>query len=88
MMRQFEDYHVEMAFCDCMNVDNRQLDAALAKASPQDERPRWQIGDGAEKNRCPAQGLDGEPLPERFVEIGRYENNLLFFRRYHQGRGH
>lgn len=51
MMHQVETHHVEMAFCNYTAVNNQQLSAALAEASPQDERPRWQIGDGAESER-------------------------------------
>ena len=51
MMRQVEKHHMEMVFCNCVQVDDRQMDAGLAGASAQDERPRWQIGDGAESER-------------------------------------
>lgn len=51
MIRQIEECHVEMAFCNCARLDDRQMDAVLVAASPGDERPRWQIGDGAESER-------------------------------------
>ena len=51
MIRQIEEANVEMAFCDFIPLKDQQMDAALAGASPQDKRPRWQIGDGAEAER-------------------------------------
>lgn len=51
MVRQIDEHHVEMVFCNFAQVDNLQMDEVLARASPQDERPQWRIGDGEEAER-------------------------------------
>lgn len=51
MMRQVEEHQVEMAFCGCAKLDDRQLEEALRGASPGDGRPQWTVWDGAESER-------------------------------------
>lgn len=90
MMRQVEEHQVEMAFCDVVQVDDRQMDAALEAASPEDGRPQWQIGDGTEAERWfhidhteVLQGISGlvsrELIgPLRFDEGLRYGEDTMF----------
>lgn len=51
MIRQIEEHQVEMVFCNVARVNDRQMDIALAKASPQDGFPQWKIGDGETPER-------------------------------------
>lgn len=46
MMGQARNRGAEMIFCDCIRMNGREIDHALAKASAEDGRPLWQIADG------------------------------------------
>lgn len=90
MIRQIEDNHVEMAFCGYAHVDDRQLEAALTRASLQDKRPRWKVGDGEEAERwfhidhamvlCAVSGMVARDLigPLRFDEALSHGEDTVF----------
>lgn len=84
MIRQTEEHQAEMAFCDVARVDDQQMNAALAKASAQDEHPRWQIGDGEVSERwfhidhaavlCGISGM----LSRKLIGALRFDETLSF----------
>lgn len=90
MLRQMEKYSVQMAFCAPARLDDRQLEAALAAASPLDARPQWQIGNGQEAERwfhidheaalCGISGMMARRLigPLRFDETLSFGEDTLF----------
>lgn len=90
MIRQVEEYHVEMTFCNFIHMDDRKLTEVLAEASQQDPHPRWQIGDGLEAERwfyidyaavlCGVSGMVSRELigPLRFDETMAYGEDTVF----------
>lgn len=90
MIRQTEEHYVEMVFCNFIRVDDRQFSAVLAGATPQDECPQWQIGDGAQSERwfhidhaavlCGVSGMMSRELigTLRFDETLSYGEDTVF----------
>lgn len=84
MINQIGEHQAQMAFCGFARVDDRQMDAALAKASADDRRPQWQVGDGETSKRwfhidyaamlCGISGM----VSREFIGTLRFDETLSF----------
>lgn len=51
MIRQTEENHARMVFCDCAKMDWQKMETALKDIGARGERPPWRIADGQEAER-------------------------------------